>query len=300
MKITVIIPTYNSMLFLERTVNSILASKGVDIELILVDDFSTDDTWGYIQKWKDKAILVQNNRRYGGPNHGYNVGIKMATSKLICVTDHDDVVHQDKFYLQADLLRKTNADICTSDFVNIFPNITQEVNCDPMGKIFFEKNETFKTLLMQEANKQRVFLNTMLFKNENVPSFEESAGIFDFRFILELSHNRTSCNLPSPMLYRYVHGGNLSLTDKFKRGNLHQVWIAQHEYMDEYPQECAKGRKTLYGKYGRINYLEGHACIKALLRSNINYKTIGLILTAYPKWLRKIVKKYFKIYSVWK
>jgi glycosyltransferase involved in cell wall biosynthesis len=66
-KVSVVIPVYNSQIFLPRTVDSILSSSMSDIELILVDDGSTDDSlsickW-YAKKYPCVSVIKQKNQR---------------------------------------------------------------------------------------------------------------------------------------------------------------------------------------------------------------------------------------------
>ena len=296
MEITVVIPTYNSMFFIDWTVNSILASKGVDIELILVDDLSTDGTWEYIQKWKDKAILIQNNRNYGGPNHGYNVGMAMATNKWICVTDHDDTVDEWKFCKQINMLERYGVDICTTDWINVFPDKGYYIKCNPMDKEQFTSNETFKTLLSLDAKGQQVFLNTLVFKKSLNVEFEETLGCLDYRAILEMFHNRTSCNVDEALLRRYVHGGNLSLNYKFKSGNFKAIGDAQEYYKMLYPSQCKQGRKRWYSRLGRYNYVKNLSCGRELLKSEFTVKNIILFVTCWFWPIRKFIIENYNIY----
>ena len=94
-KISVIIPVYNAEQYLERTINSIInQSIGFEnIELIIVDDFSTDSSKEIIEKFSNKYSNIKpiySNKNHSLPSFGRNKGIEVASSKYIMFSDHDD------------------------------------------------------------------------------------------------------------------------------------------------------------------------------------------------------------------
>lgn len=86
---TVIIPTYNRVHFLKRTIDSILAQTFCDFELIIVDDGSTDHTKDLIDTYEDDRIIYF-YKENGGQNSALNVGIKNAKGEYIAFCDSDD------------------------------------------------------------------------------------------------------------------------------------------------------------------------------------------------------------------
>ena len=90
--VSVIIPNYNKEKYLEQCVNSVLAQTYPCIEIVIVDDLSTDRSREIIinlQKQHDniKAILLDKN---GGVSHARNVGIRAASGKYVTMLDSDD------------------------------------------------------------------------------------------------------------------------------------------------------------------------------------------------------------------
>lgn len=86
---TVIIPTYNREFFLKRTVDSILAQTFKDLELIIVDDGSTDNTKKLIDSYEDNRIIYF-YKENGGQNSAVNVGLQNARGEYIAFCDSDD------------------------------------------------------------------------------------------------------------------------------------------------------------------------------------------------------------------
>jgi glycosyltransferase involved in cell wall biosynthesis len=91
LKISVIIPIYNSALLIERTIQSVLNQSGeFDIEIIAVDDCSTDNSCELITAIDDERIILKNQSCNQGPAAARNVGIKLAQGKYLAFLDADD------------------------------------------------------------------------------------------------------------------------------------------------------------------------------------------------------------------
>lgn len=91
--VSIIIPTYNSEKFLDRTISGVLNQSYQNWELIIVDDCSKDGTVDIINNWKEKdsrikLIVLKSNS--GGPAHPKNIGLQEARGKYIAFLDHDD------------------------------------------------------------------------------------------------------------------------------------------------------------------------------------------------------------------
>lgn len=119
--ITVIVPVYNVEKTLERCVNSIIAQSYTTLEIILVNDGSTDHSGEICDSYKrlDKRIQVI-HKRNGGLSSARNTGIDHASGTYMCFIDSDDWIHIDYVKTLYDLSIKYNADIssCECDMVS--------------------------------------------------------------------------------------------------------------------------------------------------------------------------------------
>lgn len=89
--ISVILPTYNRANLLPRAVASVIAQAADDLELIVIDDGSTDDTVQVIQDMSDERIRLIHFETNHGIGHGRNVGVEQARGRLIAFIDSDDL-----------------------------------------------------------------------------------------------------------------------------------------------------------------------------------------------------------------
>lgn len=93
-KVSIIIPTYNRSLLLEETILSVINQDYQNWELLIVDDYSTDDTQDLVESYiqKDERIKLLKNTRTKGAQGARNTGILAAQSKYIILLDSDDLL----------------------------------------------------------------------------------------------------------------------------------------------------------------------------------------------------------------
>ena len=112
MKISVIVPVFNSSKYISRCIESILNQTYNNFELILVDDGSIDNSLSILKEYetKDKRIKVFTQKN-SGPGVARNLGIAKATGDYIVFVDSDDYIDEEYF----DLLSKKDDDVVFID-----------------------------------------------------------------------------------------------------------------------------------------------------------------------------------------
>ena len=102
--ISIIIPTYNSIRFIKKTIKSILDQTYNNFEIIFVDDCSVDGTYEYLKKiqkkLKKKIKIIKTKKNSGTASVTRNIGIKNSKGELLCVMDSDDIWEKNKLELQ--------------------------------------------------------------------------------------------------------------------------------------------------------------------------------------------------------
>ena len=112
-KLSVVIPAYNAQKFISRCISSALASDLKEIEVIAVDDGSTDETKNILSWYENmypqffKKIFKEN----GGAAEARNYGIAESKGHYIAFIDSDDMIRPDAYSTMYDSLQKTGADI---------------------------------------------------------------------------------------------------------------------------------------------------------------------------------------------
>lgn len=117
-KISVIIPTYNRGKSIIQSINSVLEQTYHNLEILIVDDCSTDDTEYLISKIDDPRVKFIKLKENKGASFARNIGIKIATGKYISFQDSDDIYKTNKIekqYIELYNLHIIN-DICFNNF----------------------------------------------------------------------------------------------------------------------------------------------------------------------------------------
>lgn len=98
-EISVIIPVFNTEKYLERCLESVIAQKAIVIEVIVVNDGSTDMSESIIKKYEEKypSIIKYFSKRNGGLSDARNYGVQKATGKYLCFVDSDDYIDKNLF-----------------------------------------------------------------------------------------------------------------------------------------------------------------------------------------------------------
>lgn len=111
--ISVIIPTYNRAHLIKKSLQSVLDQTLQPYEIIVIDDFSTDDTEEVVKSLNSPLIKYVKNQRKKGANGARNTGILMAQGEFIAFHDSDDIWLPEKLKLQRDFLAaRPNIDMC--------------------------------------------------------------------------------------------------------------------------------------------------------------------------------------------
>ena len=111
-KISVIVPIYNSEKYLHRCINSIISQTYKNLEIILVDDGSTDNSGMICDQLatQDERIRVF-HKKNGGLSSARNLGIEVASGDYIAFVDSDDWLADDIYEYCIDLAEKNNCDV---------------------------------------------------------------------------------------------------------------------------------------------------------------------------------------------
>lgn len=139
-KVSIIVPVYNGENTIARCIDSILDQSLEEIELIVIDDGSTDAT-GDICHACDDPRLVYYHKENGGVSSARNMGISMARGQYIGFVDADDYITSDMCEKMYQAGVTSDADICVCDYEIVFGDVKKETYTDMLHGGFFDKQQ---------------------------------------------------------------------------------------------------------------------------------------------------------------
>ena len=144
-KISVIIPTYNRGKSIIQSINSVLEQTYHNLEILIVDDCSTDDTEYLISKIDDPRVKYIKLKENKGASFARNIGIKIATGKYITFQDSDDLYKTNKIEKQYINLIKKNSDF---DFCKICIHLNNSL------KVIFPRQYQQRSIARKKINEE--------------------------------------------------------------------------------------------------------------------------------------------------
>lgn len=160
-KVSVIIPVYNDEKYLKQCVESVRNQSYSNLEIILVNDGSTDNSLAICEELRqnDDRVRVL-NRVNSGVGSSRNAGLAMATGDYVLFVDNDDWLLPDHIKNLYQLLKKNNADIAVGNFL-FFNEKDAKFGIVVTDDMYFEKNYTpqewFKVQYMSAYNMSMIF-----------------------------------------------------------------------------------------------------------------------------------------------
>jgi glycosyltransferase involved in cell wall biosynthesis len=142
--ISVVIPVYNREGFIARAIDSVLSQTLKPLEIIVVDDGSSDGTVDILAAYHDKIKVIRQEN--AGVSAARNSGIKAAKGEWICLLDSDDVWYHDKLKLQRDYHDKHPACLIShtgEKWIRNNKEIKQKAHHDKPQGWCFEENLPF-------------------------------------------------------------------------------------------------------------------------------------------------------------
>jgi glycosyltransferase EpsJ len=153
MNISVIVPAYNSAFTIEKCVSSVLAQTYADLELVIVDDGSKDDTYAicrtFAQNDSRVKLIHQDNK---GVSEARNAALRAATGKYIAFVDADDWLDTGAYEKMMSALTKHNADCAACGHWLAWPDGTMNFGSAPMDTGFYTAEETRERIVLPLLN----------------------------------------------------------------------------------------------------------------------------------------------------
>ena len=195
--VSVIIPVFNGEKTIKKAIDSVLHQTYENIEIIVVDDCSTDGTFLLLQSLakKHSQITVYKNEKNMGTAKSRNIGISHAKGKYVAFIDTDDLWRKDKIDKQIRLLLK-NGDLCYTASVIMNKNTV-------VGKRTVPLKTDYKRLLKENT----IACSSVLIKKNKLLPFDSSYFHEDYALWLKLLKNGCKAvGINESLLYYHLGG----------------------------------------------------------------------------------------------
>lgn len=135
-KVSVIIPNFNNSKYLEESIKSVSNQTLKDIEIIVVDDCSTDNSWNILQKIAktDSRIKIIRNQENSGAGLSRNAGLDIATGEFIKFLDSDDTMDADVLEYMYNTAKEQNSEI----ICGYMKNTKQDGSIEKKGPLYYK------------------------------------------------------------------------------------------------------------------------------------------------------------------
>lgn len=147
-KISIIVPIYNVADYMERCISSLVSQTIKDIQIIAVNDGSTDSSLEIIQEFalKDKRIQVI-DKENGGVSSARNIGLQHASGEFIGFVDPDDWVDEGMYAEMYNTAQQDNADIVMCSYIREFGTHSKEKEFPLPAKIKYTNDEVQEKIM---------------------------------------------------------------------------------------------------------------------------------------------------------
>jgi glycosyltransferase involved in cell wall biosynthesis len=304
MKVSVVIPTYNRAHSVVDAIRSVLGQRYTDLELIVVDDGSTDDTAVRVAAIGD-ARLRYVRGRHEGVSTARNLGVRHATGELVAFLDSDDLWQPDKLTREVEIMaRYPDADVVFSDL--------EKRHGDRVYASFMRETAVFSRRLRGASYPDGLRLEARemhLCLLEEVPvkpsalvvrrtAFDEVGGFDeawtsseDWEFLLRLAQSHRFVYLDRPLAVLFISPDSLHITDQ-SRGEEAMIELLGREARrlagDREAVAAVRRGLVTRTKHCAWHHIDHHRRARACgvyLRGFARTGDVGLLARAAATWI---------------
>jgi len=316
-KVSIIVPVYNAENYLERCIHSLKNQTLKEVEIIVVDDSSTDSSLAICNKLaaEDDRIKVIHKENEGA-GKARNAALKVATGEYIGFVDSDDFVEPDMFKTLYETAEKYTSDLVMSGVLFVDGNMFSEKG-ECIRKTYFEKDTHFETekelkeLKMgivgalpgdPEDSKygmsiwKNLFRHELIKKNQIVFQSEREMLSEDALFMVDYISCINKATGICEAFYNYCRNED-SISKSYKKDRFEKSLVFVNEvekrfkkdiqpeeyqiYIDRFWQAMCRvlcSQELLYAKDKKIPYVEVKQRLKAICTHSLTVRT----LKSYP------------------
>ena len=288
-KVSIIVPAYNVENYIEKCLESLVNQTLQDIEIIIVNDGSTDGTKQKIEKfilaYPEKIKYLEKTN--GGLSDARNYGIPSATGKYIGFVDSDDYVELEMFEKMYEKAEREQADMVECDFIWEYSN-KKKIDT---GKVYHNKKEAFIYARVVAWNK---IIKKEIIEKTNI-KFPKGLRYEDTEFFYKLLPSLNKIGfVKTPMVHYVQRNNSIANTQNERVKEIFQIWnniiafYKENKLFEEYKNEIeyTYTRFLLCSSLLRIVKI-----IDKKTRIELEQKTWNELNLKFPSWKQNPILK---------
>ena len=309
MSVSVVIPTYNRAHTVTDAIRSVLAQSFTDLEVIVVDDGSTDDTAARVTRIGDSRLRYVRGR-HAGVSAARNLGVQHATGELVSFLDSDDLWQPDKLFADvACLARAPAVDVVFTDLEKrhgdrVYPSFMRQTAVFsrrlargvPADGLVLEPRE-MRLCLLEEVPIKPSALTLRRRAFDAVGGFDETwSSSEDWEFLLRLARDHRFAYIDRPLAVLFISPDSLHILDQ-TRGEAAMIRLLRRERRalagDPVGRAAVRRglvRRTLHFAWHHVDRGRRTLAFRVLLRGFLLTGAPGLLVRALVVWMPRALQ----------
>lgn len=314
--ISIIIPIYNASMHINKCLNSLINQTYKNIEIILIDDGSTDDSYILCKEFEkvDKRIKVFHQEN-SGVSSARNFGLQVAKGDYITFVDSDDYVEKDIYELLINCINKDKAQIAICNIY--YETINKEQVYSYFYKDFVFSRHDFPLIMNNILSINgyvwnKLYDRKLIYKNDEFIKFSENICISEdslFNYEIYNQNENFVCSYINKKMYHYIQVENSACNQKFTLKKL-QHFMAREKEID------ILEKNSVNADFLKIDYVISFCKTKILIellniektnlykeveeKNKLYLETIHLTKISNKLKLKFLIVKYFPFIYKWK
>jgi glycosyltransferase involved in cell wall biosynthesis len=302
--VSIVIPTYNRAHTVTDAIRSVLLQSHADLELVVVDDGSTDDTGIRVARIADTRLRYVRGR-HAGVSAARNLGVRQASGDLISFLDSDDLWQPDKLACEVECLgRRPEVDAVFTDLEKrhgdrVYPSFMRQTAVfsrrlrDPVAPegLVLEPRE-MRLCLLEEVPIKPSALTVRRRAFEAVGGFDETwSSSEDWEFLLRLARAHRFAYIDRPLAVLFISPDSLHIVDQ-SRGEAAMIRLLLRERLTLTGDSVALAavrrglvRRTMHYAWHHVDHGRRLAAFRVFLRGFVLTRDLGLLARALAVWM---------------
>lgn len=306
--VSVIMPAYNTEKYISKAIASLLSQTLENIEIIVVDDCSTDNTVSVVQSFDDPRLRLLQNSQNLGAGGTRNVALKAAQGKWVAVLDADDWYAPERLARLVQVAEQKNADLVVDDL-----NLIEDGASSPWGTMITESGKKIASISQISAadfiysniegkGGLRLGFSKPLFRKDflvkhNIKYDEITKVGEDFWLYMAcFLHGATFFLVPEPYYFYRYRSGSLISSDKIERLEIQcqniRDFLEHKEYLYNHPQVA---QALLIHKRESQKWLDYYRVIKPLKQRKLSTAMVAMVTN--PRFFQHLSSQIPKIFQ---